>query len=877
MALELYYDGQWNDAPVYARDGCVVKRGTDDIGNDTEPASGSSTIDNRSGDYSPRSLVSGLKGKIGQNTKSRYVIDGDVVLTGEMASWRPERDVGGDAWTKAEVGGVLRRIGRGKDAFRSPLARAYAFEPPDLFWMLDDPKDTTILNGTSPLVLMSGILDLGGDFGVSGATSSLWAGKDANGVDYFGAYLRSDFDSAGFDPAGWQVEFSGRYRTTTPGTPAVMLSIVTASSAGPGTLNFILNSALWDGGSHHVSFWIYQSGADTMVDSYRDGVYANTQTIGFGTTLGVPVGIEIGRAGTSEPENLPSINAIAIYSTFHDPTNRAPAAYAWRGETAGNRFTRVCTEQGITPTVVGDANDTVPMWVQPLDTFLGILDEIARTDDASIFETRDSVGLTMRTGASRMNQAPDLTVSYIGEVQPPLRPEYGDRGIRNDVTAIGPVGPDQRVEQATGPRNIQAPEDDSQGVGRYATRIDVNPSTVEALYNAAGWRVAVGCFDGTWYAEITVDLDAAPHLSDDVAAIDIGDVLELTDTPEDESLDSFRGLIVGIRNNTQTHRRLVTFYCIPAEPYQVGVMALTTGDTDPFVGHLETDGTVTLADIAAGATSFNVATVTGPLWTLDTDDFPFDVIIDGQRVSLSAIRSYIKDPYTRSVSNGWGTEPSSGLAWTTTGTASQFSVNGTTGLMANATKPVFNRAHLLGATVLDFDVTVTFTIAAAVTGAGGQADISLRCRFVDSTNFVDVLIFRQPTGITWTIHYVHGGVGVDAGFPNIAGAASADSITVRFVGSGTSLYGWAWKTGATPPTEPMLTLDGCTHVVPGSIEVNTSLNASVTNALPLTTGFDNLEFANSQTFTVQAAGYQVAYPIAAGASVIVQQPIILTQ
>lgn len=1017
MALELFYDGVWNDTPVYARDGSVVMRGTNDIGNDTEPASGTATIDNRSGDYSPRSLVSGLRGKIGQNTKARHVIDGEVVLTGEMASWRPERDVGGDAWTKAEVAGVLRRIGRGKDVFSPPLRRAYDFDPPHLLWPLDDPKDTTIAAGTVPMVA-NGPVEFGGDFGVSGAAGSVWCGVGVDPtVPELGGYLRADFPSDGFSATGWQIEFSGRYHTSDPDglTAGIIFSV--GIREGSGQLNFIMNTALWDGLSHHVSFWLYQSGPDVLADSYRDGVYITTQTVGVGTTLGLPNSVILNAIGVDDGLRLPSVSYIALYTSFHDPAERAGAAYSWRYETAADRFSRVCLEQGITPTVVGDAADTVVMWDQPQDTFLGILDEIARTDDASIFETRDSVGLTMRTGASRLNQAPDLTVSYIGEVRPPLLPEYGDRGIRNDVTAIGPVGPDQRVEQTTGPRNTQAPEDDPQGVGRYATRIDVNPASLEALYNAAGWRVSVGCFDGTWYAEIVVDLDAAPHLADAVAAIDIGDVLELTDTPEDESLDAFRGLIVGIRNKTDTHRRLVTFYCIPAEPYQVGILAETTGDTDPFVGHLETDGstvtagnfTPTISDtmegvgawspfdatfvysttqkhsgagsglmtvvgapsqatvrsqtfavtpgtpchgelwaysvagyssvyavfdwydssmsylgtnggaptaLAAGTWEkrgayanppagaafaqfgptlggspaagtavfiddatvngdFIVETPSGPLWTLDTDDYPYDLMIDGQRVSVTAARSYIKDPFTRTESNGFGVEPASGLAWSVSGTASDYSVNGTTARMSNATKPVFNRASLLGASVLDFDVTVTFTISAAITGVGGQADISLRCRYVDSTNFVDILIFRQTTGITWTIHYIHGGVGVDAGFPQIAGAASGDSITVRFIGSGTTLYGWAWKTADPQPPAPMATLTGCTHVVPGSIELNTSLNASVTNALPLVTGFDNLEFANPQVFTTKPGGYMAEHPVAAGSAVTVQQPIIL--
>jgi hypothetical protein len=873
MALELYYNSQWNDAPVYERDGCVVMRGTNDIGNDTEPASGSSTIDNRSGDYSPRSLVSNLRGLIGQNTKSRYVVDGEVVLTGEMAAWRPERDVGGDAWTKAEVGGVLRRIGRGKDAFRPALRRAYDFDPPHLLWPLDDPKDTTIAAGSYPLVV-NGPVEFAGELGVAGANGSLWCGVGVDAtIPELGGYLRADFPSDGFSATGWQVEFSGRYHTSAPDGLTAGVIFTVGVREGSGQLNFVMNTALWDGASHHVSFWLYQDGADVKADSYRDGVFANTQTVGVGTTLGLPNSVILNSIGVDDGLRLPSLSYVAFYTSFHDPAERGAAAYAWRGETAGDRFTRVCLEQGITPTVVGDVDDTVPMHVQPLDTFLGILDEIARTDDAAIFETRDSVGLTMRTGASRQNQAPVLTVSYIGEVQPPLRPEYGDRGIRNDVTAQGSIGPDQRVEQLTGPRNIQAPEDDPQGVGRYATSLDVNPSTVDALYNAAGWRVNVGCFDGTWYAEITVDLDAAPHLTDDVALIDIGDVLELTDTPEDESLEAFRGLVVGIRNKTGTHRRLVTFYCIPAEPYQTGVLAETTGDTDPFVGHLETDGTVTYAAIAVGATTFRVVT-TGPWWTTDEDDYPYDLIVDGQRVTVTACGP--RDRFDRTVSSGMGSEPVTGVAYTISGgAASDYSVGSGVAVQSAGSVNVSRSTFLsVGATDQDFyiDVMVTpgFAVGAPITQwAMVRATDVNNCYIarldISTTGVVSIFLSKIVATVTTTIATAVNLTPVHTG-------SSWWRIRVQAIGSAIKAYAWAVATDAEPTGWQVTATD--TDLTTGTlIGFRCRLTAGNTNVSPVLFSWDNLTVNQPQTFTVSG----VEHPISAGASVTVQQPIILAQ
>ena len=74
------------------------------------------------------------------------------------------------------------------------------------------------------------------------------------------------------------------------------------------------------------------------------------------------------------------------------------------GETAGARFARLCGEEDITDTVVGDAAETQLMGPQYPDTLLNWFAEIARTDAGIIHDTRDELGLTFRTGRSLYNQ-----------------------------------------------------------------------------------------------------------------------------------------------------------------------------------------------------------------------------------------------------------------------------------------------------------------------------------------------------------------------------------------------------------------------------------------------------------------------------------------
>lgn len=865
LALELFYDGAWHPAPVYKRDGCKLRRGAVSPGSDSDPASASATLGNRSGDYSPRSVVSALFGKIGQNTRVRLAVDlgpahvdpfartvangwgfsptaggytsawvsgaladfsvsggtgnhvvtaaasyrmsylddirtdqpdvavsvslplaisGDLeaglVLLGQStttyyhlraavkasnaidlvcirsvdavetvvatvasglthaaatplklhaewsggdlkfkawqgavepaasqlvtfdaringrgwvglrsgraaantnvnpqfayddltiqpgatrlvgeASWRPERAIKGDAWTKVEIAGVLQRIGRGTDPLKSALRRALERSGPAAYWPLEDGAGagdgTSGIVGGLPVTANQGIMDFvaeappGGagsakpivtaDNQLVGAVSGVTAAAWQMSIWSRGVFA---LDPAGYVPLEVRLSNGNVVRFTWDRAGALMA----------GAVNLFANettvSALFakeapaitlDGGWHLLQCRLQQSGADTVITLRLDGGVPVVATW-VGNTLAAPVlARSIGRQSpgvitTGMNEITVSHMAIHSGSTL---VEQYVAGLGHVGETAADRFTRLGVEEGIPTTVAGAAADSVAMGPQKPRTRLELLDEIARTDDASIFETRGGVGLTMRTGVSKLNQVPAFTISYLGQVEPPLLPVVGDAAIRNDVTAASPGGATRRVVQTAGPHNVQLPGTDPQGVGRYATRIDVNPATDDALGDAAGWRVNQGTFNGTWYAAITADLDAAPGIAAAVAALDIGDCLAIANLPVDEALETVESIIIGIEEDVLPKRRTVTFFCVPAEPYRVGKLSATSGDTDPFVGHVDTDGSTTVGVTAPGAATIAVATTSGPLWTVLADDFPFDVIAGGQRVGISAI------------------------------------------------------------------------------------------------------------------------------------------------------------------------------------------------------------------------------------------------
>lgn len=664
VTFEVFYDGAWHAAPVLDRDSFRVMRGVKTPGNDTDPAEGGLTLDNASGLWAPKSVLSGLYGKIGQNTPGRASLDGDVRMTGEVASWKPQRPVKGSGYTPIELGGVLRRIGRGTDPLRPSLTRAALASGPVDYWPADDGKFATsaanVVSGGAPLAALPE------------ATVPTFSGFDAAlvpaGLAALPAYNSGVLSATvrGTSATSWRMEcvfaadpsISGdrrviQWRTPTGGITdwwvetdnnSTVVSATSTWTNGSTVFAATLDSsgtpaALADGAVHHVALDVSQTNSTTLhYEAYVDGVLTDS-----GNNVAAVGRPQCGPPTTviPNPERDSAILTVGAIG-FWSPHPSAPIDYAavggYAGELAAVRFPRLCAEEGITAVVAGDPDESVAMGPQGTDPLLVQLDEIARTDDASIFETKDALSLTMRTGVSKMNQDIALSVSYLGQVQPPLRPVFGDQGIRNDVTARSPNGSTGRVVQPAGyPHNVELPEDDPHGVGKYSTAVDVNTAEDSQLSYAAGWRVNLGTYDGTWYAAVTVDLDAAPGLLAAVNAVDIGDVVAITELPVEDSVGTFIGIVLGIEDDAPPKRRLVTFYLAAADPYRVGVLAETTGDTDPTIGYAESDGATTHAAILAGATSFTVDIPSGPLWTTIADDFPQDVIVGGQRVTLTSV------------------------------------------------------------------------------------------------------------------------------------------------------------------------------------------------------------------------------------------------
>ncbi|MFI2367309.1 hypothetical protein [Streptomyces sp. NPDC018833] len=108
---ELFYDGQWHAISLRESTALTIERGVSSEGSRANPMAAEATVDNRSGDYSPRNPNSPLYDLIGRNTPIRLSVDAggphlDMTATGIHSVSTPNSaalDVLGDIDVRVDV------------------------------------------------------------------------------------------------------------------------------------------------------------------------------------------------------------------------------------------------------------------------------------------------------------------------------------------------------------------------------------------------------------------------------------------------------------------------------------------------------------------------------------------------------------------------------------------------------------------------------------------------------------------------------------------------------------------------------------------------------------------------------------------------------
>lgn len=575
-----------------------------------------------------------------------WTLAGDAALTdrrtrfyGEVPEWSSRWTPGStSAYTPIEAAGILRRLGQGAAPLDSTLRRRIPSGLPLAYWPMEDGRSASSV--ASGLPNGAALAATGFSYATDGTLpGSLALPQLGQAASLYGPVPKGT-------GGGWRVEMVYKLDTLPTGLETLFQVDTTGTARSAyvivGAGNVRIGAV--DGGGTVLNF------ADLAATNFVDGwgrLQITAEQVGSNVTL-TAQWVVIGAPQswyvyTTYPGVVGDVRAIrnawgssfsslrlghlavfdAVSSTVFDNADTG-----FTGESADDRIGRVCAEEGIPLRYPRGTGGTAALGPQYPEAALTTLDTAADADMGILYETRDRLALAYRGRASLYNQTPTLTLDYAAGEVALTDPVEDDQSTRNDITVTRPGGSWARVTLDTGPLSTLAPPD---GIGTYPESIPLNLADDAQVAGAAGWRLHLRTWEGARYPAVRVDLARSPHLIDAALAVGVGDRITITHPPRYGAADTIDLIVQGYVETIAPFQWDIVYTCTPAGPWTVGVF------DDPVLGRLDTAGSRLDVDATAARTSLTVYTTTGPLWTTAPAEFPFDVMVGGERMTVTAI------------------------------------------------------------------------------------------------------------------------------------------------------------------------------------------------------------------------------------------------
>lgn len=590
---------------------------------------------------------------------------------GEVSEWPQRWDTSGnDVYVPITASGVMRRMGQGAPTLQSTLRRRIpgggdGQPAPLVYWPMEEGKYAT--QAASPL---PGVEPL--------RTSGLqWAANDT----LFGSdalpTLGQSASISGRLPhvargAGWTVDLSYLLeklpdspeqilRVHLAGSPAVYVE-ATASTAGIRVAAYdregvLLNEATSDSPTSLESFvgsWnrIQLAAAVVGDQAWFDVSWRNVITgsvFSWATAIigepGAPTrvtadwgqgltGMAVGHLGVwdvpLDASDDPVVTNRAI--TYFDDADDG-----FEGEFAFNRMVRLAAEENLTIFLEDGPGSTEQLGPQRVQSLLDLLEEAAAADGGLLYEHRRTPNLAARFRASLYNQPVALTLDYASgrEVAPPLEPTDDDQGVANEVEVKREGGSSGRAVLTEGALSNQPPP---AGIGPVNESVTLNLADDDQTEPMAHWRLHLGTVDEARYPTVHVWLHAAPHLIDQVLALDVLDRVQILNPPEWLPPGTIDLLAEGYTETFGWNTWDLTLNCSPGSPWVLGEVADGTAEDGPDEPtRVDTDGSELASAAGAADTELRVRATEGPAWTSDPGEAPFDVRVGGEVVRVTAV------------------------------------------------------------------------------------------------------------------------------------------------------------------------------------------------------------------------------------------------
>lgn len=557
------------------------------------------------------------------------------------------------------------------------------------------------------------------------------------------------------------------------------------------------------------------------------------------------------------------------------------ALTGFAGEQAVYRFLRLATTENDVPAdyVGASALESAYLGPQRVDTLPNLLHETVFADGGVLGESRSANELTIRDRYDMYNQAAAVVIDLAtyrttaGTSGAVLTPVYDVTGLVNRFKAERSSGSSVVAEDAA---SIAAD-------GLFDDSDEFNVQTDEQLADVASWEVRRGTVDEYRDPSLAIDLTANPELIPQWARADLGDRIQRLNPPAPHPPGSVDRLLDGYTETLGPTKWEVSANTQPGGPWAVAEVFDENADHgyDPRVA---ADGDMLLwRAVDDNDTGLLVGSLSGmQQWATPTDDdesaddFPMDVTVGGEVVTVSDVDTVFNDAFTRTTANGWGTPDASylGTAYTVEGTASLYSVvGGTTGRISTSVTGTLYTAHAdMGSS--DGDIRILTSIPVVPTGAA--ITVRLNGRLTDSANYYEAQLSIATSGAAslQIFKRVAGSGSVltsGGGSVTLAATHSAGNswwIAFRYVGS--ALSAKAWKDGQ---AEPGWLTTGTDASLTTGTRIGASCRRETSNSNGATNiDFDGLRALSPQVLTVSRSTNDVVKSHAVGSAVEVAEP-----
>ncbi|WP_229401909.1 hypothetical protein [Micromonospora okii] len=643
----------WQDITRWVRAGIRITRGRSDEGGTTSPSSCALTLKSPAGRWLPRNPASPeYPGwRLGCPLRVQVSVLGQwwTRHTGFASEIEPRlADRGVDTYEVDVVAsGITRRLAQGS-AVRSPLLRQMSSMGLLAYCPLEDGAGTTYpavygrQSQPQPAARAAGPLTFGADAnGLPGSASAVRLDSTTARIAMpvgGGVFIVGDTTVATVMVyvTSPQLDVEADLMTVTVSSPQVDKITVRASKTTLKATAYLdgdqvgTTSMPWPDGADPTTGWV-----GVQVTLTRPGLVSFLQlglrvhAVGDLTWTASPTGGIAGTivgqmtAVTLLPAGVQGTTYAHLGATVRPslPTSTAWAAAGYAGEDAGARLERLAADQAVPLVPVGTAETA--MGPQPVGGLLDLAREVEAADGGMLYESLDGRLAYLRR-VDRYNRPVDIGLVY-SQLAPGLAPTSDDRSVRNDWT----------VSRPGGAGGVQVSDEAHVAeYGRYEQSTSVNVATDADAGDQASWRVHLGTVEQMRYPVLTLNWgreQTAAALPAWLARDPLGARLTVTGVPPELSVDGvIDQQIEGYTEQLDRYAWTVTINTSPNAPWRV---ALVDGED-----RVAADGSTLAAPLAASAMTLSLASTAenGP-WTTAAEDFPLDLRVGEERVTVSAI------------------------------------------------------------------------------------------------------------------------------------------------------------------------------------------------------------------------------------------------